>query len=92
MLVDLFTQDKELASIILWDFPGNIILDRQYKVDTSEPGVKVYCFYALEYPDIKEFLDTCGGEYELREKDGKILGTRKQKTCSALKKVLFNPN
>ena len=92
MLVDLFTQDRELASIILEAFPGKIIPDSQYKVDDSEPRVKVYCFYALEHQAIKEFLETYEGEYELRGEDGRFLETHKQKTCGRLQEILFKAN
>jgi hypothetical protein len=74
MLVDLYTLDRELDSIILGGFPI-LFPDTQYKIDNSEPGIKSFCFFDLDYDVLKKFLmpHKARHEYEIRSKEGEIL-------------------
>ncbi len=68
-LVDVSTEDRELAQRILEDYPGKIKGD-QYQVDTSEPDKNpLYCFYNLDRKEIIRFLrkDHKSRSYDIRD-------------------------
>jgi len=75
MLVDLFTQDSELESIFLEEFPDKFFPDEQFYIDTSDPQTKIFCFYDLDYDKINKFLCKyrIKHEFEIRGKEGEIL-------------------
>lgn len=78
MLVDLYTFDRELDSIVLEEFPL-LFPDKQYKIDDSEPGIKSFCFFDLDYGVLKDFLmpHKARHEYEIRDKKGEIVEVNK---------------
>jgi hypothetical protein len=75
MLVDLFTYDPELDSIILESFPGKIVPKDQYHIDDSETGTKLFCFYDLDQRELAGFLSSYKAKhgYEIRGKKGEII-------------------
>lgn len=81
MLVDLFTPEEELASLILEEYQENPLAEGKYLVDTSEPEVKVFCLYELDEEKTLKFLSNCRDEYEYeirRSHGGKIIETNER--------------
>ncbi len=70
-LVDLFTFNRDLADLVLEDYPG-LIFQEQYEADKSEPEITQYCFYDLFPVTLRLFLQEYGIEnckclYHLRD-------------------------
>jgi hypothetical protein len=60
---DFCTLNEELADIVLCEFPGKIIPDKQYFVDRDADG-DVYRFLELDYKELKQFLKLYQNIYE----------------------------
>ena len=73
-LVDLFTFNRELESIMLSDYPGKI-KESQCSIDeTGMDGKKLYRFYDLDKQTLLNFLAGKKYEYEIRNsKAGEIV-------------------
>jgi len=71
-LADLFTHSRELDDLILSCYPRKIF-ESQHEIDETE-NPKLYCFYDLDYNELRNFLEGRNYEYELRDsKTGDIL-------------------
>ena len=66
--IDMFTPHLGLANLVFGNYPEKIALNSQCHVDTSEPGVEMYCFYDLRKGALMPFLEQYGTPYayELR--------------------------
>ena len=72
-LVDMFTYDRELESLMLSDYPGRLIPETQHLVDKAEEE-HLYCFFNLSKSLVLTFLKSYIFEYELRDSEtGAIL-------------------
>ena len=73
-IVDLFTYDKDLADIILGEYPG-LIFEKQYHIDESNGEGKVHCFLDLNYTELFRFLPKYREKYEfeIHKKNGEFL-------------------
>ncbi len=78
MLVDLFTESRELEDIMLCEFPATIF-ENQHYVDKSDPDTTLYCFFSLPYNILFRFLKPYRDKYEfeIRDGDGKLIEVNK---------------
>lgn len=79
-LVDLFTYERELESLILENYPY-ILKPEQHKIEDSEGREnKLYCFYDLDEKEIKNYLKNYKPHYEFElrnSKTGEIIEVNK---------------